>query len=104
MSLQPYSPTPEEYQQVKSLIESIDNDPLHTLPEGVTAVLKDAYRFPAGGIHGSIYYDQHKRFEDGHQVHISTLESIEPGGIYKTKNSTYLVLMIEPQTTGDSNG
>lgn len=88
-----------EYEWIKRRIEQIDNDPNHTLPEGVDAVIKGGYIFPAGGFHGSIFYDRHGRFENGHQVKLSRVVEKLPGGIYKTQNSTYLVEMIDPEST-----
>jgi hypothetical protein len=86
----------DEETYVSKTIDQIANDPEHKLPDGVDAVLKGAYRFPQGGLHGSIYYDRHKRFPDDHQVKVSKIEEVLPGGIYKTKHSTYLVEFIEP--------
>lgn len=96
-----------EEQFINGIIEQIDQDSSHKLPKGVTAIIKGAYQFPAGGLHGSIYYDQNGRFPDGHQVKLSTIVKKEPGGIYHTKNSTYLVQMIQPVANSekeDNNG
>jgi len=95
-----------EYQYVVGVIESIDQDPEHKLPEGITAVIKNAAEWPGKRISGFIWYDVHKRFVDNYPVNTSDIIAKEPGGIYCTKNHKYLVLMIQPQAqeASDQNG
>lgn len=86
----------DEYKYVKGLIEQIDRDPEHKLPEEVNAVIKLAAEWPPNHVSGMIWYDRHKRFPNGHPI--STTRCVkEPGGIYKTRNSKYLVHIVMPQ-------
>lgn len=86
----------DEYKYVKGLIEQIDTDPEHKLPEGVDAVIKLAAEWPENHVSGMIWYDKHKRFPNGHPI-TTTRCTKEPGGIYKTRNSKYLVHIVMPK-------
>jgi hypothetical protein len=91
-----------EYQYVDAIIKAIDADPEHKLPEGVTAVIKNAYTWPGNKISGEIWYDSHGRFSNGHQITSAVIEKIEPGGIFCTKNNKYLVHIIEPRRDSEA--
>jgi hypothetical protein len=93
-------PSPEEYQEILTTIEAIDADPNHVLPEGITAVIKNAYTWAGNKISGQIYYDSHKRFFDGYPISTAEIIEILPGGIFCTANNRYLVHIIEPNTIG----
>jgi len=89
-----------EYEQVKKLIEAIDADPGHKLPEGISGIVKLAKILPDAKakdrfISGFIYYDVHKRFIDGYPINSTRIAEKLPGGIYKTTSgSSYLVEVI----------
>lgn len=87
-----------EYEYVKRVIEQIDNDPNHQLPEGITAVIKNAMWWNADCLSGQIWYDKHNRFVNDYPVNTSEIVSREPGGIFKTKNHTYLVLLLKEES------
>ncbi len=86
----------DEYKYITGIIDQIEKDPEHKLPEGITAVVRRAYRWNQGGLSGEIFYDSHKRFVDGYCINVSKVVCIEPGGIYCTMNNKYLVEMIDP--------
>lgn len=69
-----------------------------SLPDGVTAELRDAVVEDdawRGGkvLRGRIYNDTRKRFADGTEVTTSVIKAIEPNGqdVFETQNSTYVV-------------
>lgn len=86
----------DEYKYVSGLIEQIDADPEHKLPEGIDAVIKLAAEWPENHVSGMIWYDKHERFANGHPI-TTTRCTKEPGGIYKTRNSKYLVHIVMPK-------
>lgn len=91
-----------EYKHVKQLIAQIDADPEHKLPEGVDGLIKLAY-ITLNSLSGQIWYDRFKRFPDGEMITTSSIVEKCPNGIYKTRNSTYLVELIQPQTSQSEN-
>lgn len=87
----------DEYRYVNAIIDKIDQDPLHKLPEGVDAIIKLAAHWPSKCISGMIWYDKYQRFSNGHPITTSRIIKREPGGIYHTKNSAYLVQIVTPK-------
>lgn len=98
----------DEYKYVQRQIELIDKDPLHDLPEGITAVIKLAqiYGDRTKYISGMIYYDKNKRFVEGYPINTTPIVKKEPGGIYTTSSgSKYLVEVLDGALPiGDING
>lgn len=92
----PLSVELDEYEYVKKLIEQIDADPEHKLPEGIAGIIKLAAQWPGSSVSGMLWYDKHHRFVNGYPINTSEIISQEPGGIYCTKNNKYLVEMIQP--------
>jgi hypothetical protein len=89
----------DEHKYVQMLIERIDKDPKHKLPEGISGVLKKAYTWPGNKLSGQIWYDKFNRFVNDYPINTSDIISKEPGGIYCTQHNKYLVEMIEPNVT-----
>lgn len=89
-----------EYQLVKRLIDEIDKDPEHKLPEGVDGLIKLGYTWPGNSISGQLWYDRLKRFPNGEMIITAPIIAYQGDGIYRTKNSTYLVEVIQPQQVG----
>lgn len=73
-------------------IDEIVTDPEHPLPEGITALIRNAVFHNGRIISGTIWYDKNKRFPDGYMINSSPIASKAPGGIYTTKSGAkYLV-------------
>lgn len=85
-----------EQEFITKRIAQIDEDPRHTLPEGISGVIKFAVQWPGDAISGMLYYDVHKRFPNGYPINTSAMIGREPGGIFCTKNNKYIVELIEP--------
>lgn len=90
---------PENYDPnyVKNLVESIDADPEHKLPEGISGVIKNAVRWPGDSISGQMWYDVYGRFVDDYPVNTSRIIAEEPGGVFCTQNNKYIVHLIQPE-------
>ena|SRR5690606_7010160 len=85
-------------QEVYSLIDKIVEDPNHTLPEGITAIIKNAEFHSGKYISGTIWYDRNKRFPDGYGINTSRIVAKELGGIYITYGKArYLVEFVAPE-------
>lgn len=85
-----------EYEYVRRQIEAIDADPEHTLPEGISGVIKLAYIHTGGIISGSLYYAGDK-FPQGYMINTSAIKNREPGGVYEIQSGRkYLVQVIQP--------
>lgn len=92
----------DEYDAVLSLIQSIDLDPEHRLPEGITAVLKNAawHRGLNNYVSGFIWYDQLKRFVDDYPINTSPIVRRENGVITTKGGTKYLAHIITAYRNG----
>lgn len=77
-----------EFQYITGLLKRIDEDPTHTLPQDIVAVIKLAAWHTAkdgkNHVSGAIWYDTRKRFVDGYMINAIPGCKREPGGIVTT--------------------
>lgn len=79
-----------ETKYVQYLIKCIEADPNHTLPEGVSGIIKSGV-FENNAFTGAIWHCKSGKIPNGTMVSSTQIKERKPGGLVVTERSIYLV-------------